>query len=74
MGSEPGAPRVAERLARGPAPALAVTKRALDAETVMDLEQALAYEADAQAALMEHPNFREGYQAFRARREPAFRA
>jgi enoyl-CoA hydratase/carnithine racemase len=60
-------------LAGGPAPALAVTKRALDAEATMSLEEALRYEADAQAALMEHPNFREAYEAFRAKREPAFR-
>ena len=64
---------LAERLARGPSPALAVTKQALDAEAVMGLEQALRYEADAQATLMEHPNFREAYQAFRAKREPRFR-
>lgn len=69
----PEARALAERLARGPAPALAVTKRALDAEAVMDLEQALAHEAEVQAALMEHPNFREAYEAFRAKREPAFR-
>ncbi len=64
---------LAAALARGPAPALSVTKRALDAEVTMGLEQALAYEAEAQAALMEHPNFREAYEAFRAKREPAFR-
>ena len=64
---------VAERLARGPAPALAVTKLALDAEATLGLEEALRYEAEAQAALMEHPNFREAYEAFRAKREPAFR-
>ena len=64
---------LAETLARGPAPALAVTKRALDAEATLGLEEALRYEADAQAALMEHPNFREAYEAFRAKREPAFR-
>ena len=63
---------LAETLARGPAPALAVTKRALDAETTLGLEEALTYEAEAQAALMEHPNFREAYEAFRAKREPKF--
>jgi enoyl-CoA hydratase/carnithine racemase len=63
---------VAERLARGPSDALAVTKRALDDEAVLSFEQALGYEADAQAALMEHPNFREAYEAFRAKREPRF--
>ena len=67
------ATRVAETLARGPGPALAVTKQALDAEASLGLEEALRYEAEAQAALMEHPNFREAYEAFRAKREPAFR-
>ena len=69
----PEATAFAERLARGPGPALAATKQALDAEATMDLERALAHEAEVQAALMEHPNFREAYEAFRAKREPAFR-
>ena len=63
---------LAEKLARGPAPALAVTKLALDAEVTLGLEEALRYEAEAQAALMEHPNFREAYEAFRAKREARF--
>jgi enoyl-CoA hydratase/carnithine racemase len=37
------------------------------------LEEALRFEADAQAELMEHPNFREAYEAFGAKREPKFR-
>ncbi len=64
---------LAEKLARGPAAALAVTKAALDAEFTLDLEAALVHEADVQAELMEHPNFREAYEAFRAKREPNFR-
>ena len=63
---------LAERLARGPSPALAVTKAALEKESAMGLEESLGYEADIQAALMEHPNFREAYEAFRAKREPKF--
>ncbi len=63
---------LAERLARGPAEALGVTKRALDSEFAFDLEKALEYEAEVQAQLMEHPNYREAYEAFRARREPKF--
>jgi enoyl-CoA hydratase/carnithine racemase len=63
---------LAERLARGPAAALAVTKRALDQEAPLTLEAALAFEADAQAALMKHPDFREAYEAFVAKREPRF--
>jgi enoyl-CoA hydratase/carnithine racemase len=62
----------AQRLARGPAAALGVTKQALDAEATLDLAEALAYEAEAQAALMERPDFREAYEAFRAKREPRF--
>ncbi len=63
---------LAESLARGPAPALAVTKHALDHESTLDLASALRFEAEAQAALMEHANFREAYEAFRAKREPKF--
>ncbi len=64
---------LAERLARGPSPALAVTKRALDRESDLGLEAALEHEALVQAELMEHPNFREAYEAFRAKREPKFK-
>ena len=63
---------LAERLARGPSEALAVTKRALEDEAAMPLDEALRHEADVQAALMEHPNFREAYEAFRAKRDPRF--
>src|SRR5687767_1453820 len=63
----------AERLARGPATALAVTKEAIDSEFVQDLESALNYESDAQAKLMKDPDFREAYEAFREKREPKFR-
>jgi enoyl-CoA hydratase/carnithine racemase len=67
------ATELAARLARGPLDAIAVTKRALEEEAHLDLERALAYEARVQAALMEHPDYREAYEAFRARREPRFR-
>lgn len=62
----------AEKLARGPSAALAVTKDALNREASMDLEAALAFEAAAQAELMRHPNFRESYEAFVAKRAPRF--
>ena len=68
----PTARALAERLARGPSAALAVTKDALNREATMDLEAALELEAVVQAELMEHPNFRESYEAFRAKREPRF--
>lgn len=63
---------LAERLARGPAPALAATKEALDLEFTMTIEEALDYEADVQAKLMLHPNFREAYEAFREKRDARF--
>ena len=63
---------LAEQLARGPAEAIGVTKRALDAEAGFDLERALAHEAEVQAALMERPDYREAYEAFRAKRTPDF--
>ena len=68
----PAARAVAEQLAQGPSAALAVTKDALNREASMDLETALALEAEAQAELMRHPNFRESYDAFVAKRAPRF--
>ena len=63
---------LAERLARGPSAALAVTKDALNREATMDFGAALELEAQVQAELMRHPNFRESYDAFVAKREPKF--
>src|SRR5438874_7187013 len=68
----PAARAVAEPLARGPSVALGVTKQALEAEASLDLEAALAYEAEVQARLMQDANFREAHTAFRAKREPKF--
>ena len=62
----------AEKLARGPGDALRVTKHALDHEASLDLAAALEHEARVQAQLMEHPHYREAYEAFKARREPRF--
>jgi enoyl-CoA hydratase/carnithine racemase len=63
----------AERLARGPHRALAATKRALLRELDMGLEQALDEEARLQAELMAGPDFKEGFEAFMAKRPPRFR-
>jgi len=62
----------AAALARGPADGLAVSKRALDLEASMTLEEALDHEARVQAELMLHPDYREAYEAFRAKRPPRF--
>jgi enoyl-CoA hydratase/carnithine racemase len=69
----PEARAFAEQLARGPADALAVSKRAIALESHMTLEEALDHEARVQAELMTHPDYREAYEAFRAKRTPTFR-
>src|SRR5262245_10167618 len=66
------ATEVAARLARGPSAALGVTKQALNEEAAMDLATAIEYEAQVQARCMEDPNYREAYEAFRAKREAKF--
>jgi enoyl-CoA hydratase/carnithine racemase len=63
---------LAERLARGPAFALAKTKEMLNRELDMNLESALESEAQAQAICMQHPDYREAYEAFIAKRAPKF--
>src|SRR5918999_590155 len=62
----------AERLARGPAFALGKTKEMLNREFHMDLATALESEAQAQAICMQHPDYREAYEAFVAKRNPKF--
>lgn len=62
----------AEKLARGPAFGLEVTKKMLVREAAMDVESAMAAETEIQAACMLDPNFREAYEAFKARRDPEF--
>lgn len=62
----------AEKLARGPAFALGKTKEMLNRELHMDLEAALEAEAQAQAICMQHPDYREAYEAFVAKREARF--
>jgi enoyl-CoA hydratase/carnithine racemase len=64
--------RFAEKLAHGPSVALGVTKEALNREADMDLTTALDAEARAQAECMRNPNFREAYEAFKAKRVPKF--
>ncbi len=66
------ATELAEKLARGPSFALEITKDALNREAAMDLPSALEAEAQIQAALMLHPDFRESYEAFTQKRDPNF--
>ena len=62
----------AEQLARGPSFAIAKTKEMLNRELAMDLDTALESEAQAQAICMQHPDYREAYEAFVAKREVKF--
>src|SRR5688572_16862719 len=62
----------AERLASGPRFALAKTKEMLNRELHMNLGAALESEAQAQAICMQHPDYREAYEAFVAKRAPKF--
>ncbi|HKO61008.1 MAG TPA: enoyl-CoA hydratase family protein [Pyrinomonadaceae bacterium] len=64
---------LAQRLARGPSFALAKTKEMLNRELHMNFETALESEAQAQAICMQHPDYREAYEAFVAKRAPNFR-
>jgi enoyl-CoA hydratase/carnithine racemase len=63
---------LASQLADGPAFAHSVTKRQLDAEWNVTIEQALQMEAVAQANCMETRDFHRAYEAFAAKRKPVF--
>lgn len=69
-------PRVkdlAAQLCKGPQRGLAVTKDMLNRAMSFDLETALEEEARVQAECMEHPDFRESYDAWVEKREPKFK-
>jgi len=66
------AAEVAGQLAQGPSFAIEITKDALNREAAMDLFGALESEAQIQAALMMHPDFRESFDAFVQKRPPRF--
>jgi enoyl-CoA hydratase/carnithine racemase len=66
------AAELGEQLAKGPSFAIEITKDALNREAAMDLFGALESEAQIQAALMMHPDFRESYEAFVEKRPPRF--
>lgn len=63
---------MARRLATGPGFAVAMTKEMLNREMDVSLDTALEWEAQAQAICMQHPDYREAYEAFVAKREPKF--
>ncbi len=58
---------LAKRLRDGPAFATRMTKRMLEAEAAMSLDQALEAEAQAQSICMQSPDYREYFDAFTAK-------
>lgn len=62
----------AARLAKGPPFALAKTKEMINRELDMGFDAALESEAQAQAICMQHPDYREAYEAFIEKRAPKF--
>jgi len=63
---------LATSLAHGPTSAHAITKRCLNAEYSMDIDEALDYEAQMQAQCMMTEDFERAYRAFVAKKEPVF--
>jgi len=63
---------LARELAAGPSVAHAITKKQLDAEWHVPVEQALEMEARAQAHCMQTRDFHRAYEAFAAKRTPEF--
>lgn len=62
----------AAKLASGPAFAHAMTKQMIESEAQMTLSHAIEAEAQAQALCMAHGDFREAYEANKAKRKPRF--
>jgi enoyl-CoA hydratase/carnithine racemase len=63
---------LAEELAKGPSIAHCITKRQLDTEANMTLDQALEAEARVQARCMETKDFKRAYEAFANKQKPVF--
>jgi enoyl-CoA hydratase/carnithine racemase len=66
------ATRLAQDLADGPTFANAMTKRMLEMEWAMSVEQAIESEAVAQALCMETEDFARAFRAFAAKQKPVF--
>jgi len=63
---------LARKLARGPAFAHSMTKRMIEDEHPLGLDEAIEAEAQAQAICMQHPDFRAAYEAFRDKKKAVF--
>jgi enoyl-CoA hydratase/carnithine racemase len=63
---------LADSIAQGPSIAHCITKRQLEAEWNVTIDQALEMEARAQAHCMDTGDFRRAYEAFANRQKPVF--
>ena len=63
---------LAEQIAKGPSIAHCITKRQLDAEWNVTIDEALEMEARAQARCMETDDFKRAYEAFANKQKPVF--
>jgi enoyl-CoA hydratase/carnithine racemase len=63
---------LARNLANGPTYAHGVTKRQLDAEWHLSIDEAIDMEAEVQADCMKTRDFTRAYEAFAAKRKPEF--
>lgn len=63
---------LAQKLAKLPSSALAITKTMMNNEATMSLEEAIEAEAKTQAACMQHPDFLEFYRSWQEKREPKY--
>jgi enoyl-CoA hydratase/carnithine racemase len=63
---------LADELAKGPTIAHCITKRQLDAEWNVTVDEALEMEARAQAHCMQTKDFHRAYEAFAAKQKPEF--
>ncbi|CAN5635965.1 enoyl-CoA hydratase [soil metagenome] len=63
---------VVQTLSVGPAVSLALTKQAVNAATLTELDPALGRETEGQIALLHGTDFKEGIKAFQQRRTPTF--
>jgi enoyl-CoA hydratase/carnithine racemase len=63
---------LAAEIAKGPSVAHCITKKQLDAEWHLSIEDALEAEAQAQARCMETSDFKRAYEAFANKQKPMF--
>jgi enoyl-CoA hydratase/carnithine racemase len=63
---------MAEALAAGPAFAHSITKKMLESEATMALDEAIEAEAQAQAICMAHPDFRAAHEAWKSKTAPRY--